>query len=177
MKVKNVSTQAAIMPQLKALQETDLSTMIRLADMLAPKAVAAFLLSLNSKQKSAIDKVMPAGGEKQLYIQLIGTPTPPIVISLAQPLKMVTMTEKVVQDRQIKGIRLAINDLQLLAGGITKGNILKLVWRLKGQLPALMSIYNLFTPLIKLGPSELKDMGEKLKIHFKPVIDLLPKKI
>ena len=118
---------------------------------------------------------MPVGGENKIYLQLMDTPTPPIVIGMAQPLKMSTMSENKVRQQQIKGIRLTVDDIQLLAEGQTLGNILRLVWRLKGQLFTMLGILWMFKPFLRLGPSGLRDMGDKMAAHIKPLIDLLPR--
>ncbi len=99
----------------------------------------------------------------------------PIVIGMAQPVKISTMSEKEVRQQRIKGIRLTINDIQLLAKGRTLGNMLKLFWRLKGQTFTILGILRMFWPLLRLGPSELKDMGNKMTSRFKPLLDLLPR--
>jgi hypothetical protein len=158
-------------PQLQALQTTDLSPIIRIAGVLIPRAYKAFLPALDSKQRSAFEKMMPVGGEKRIFIQLAGTPTPPIVIQLAQPLKMYTLSETEVKQQQIEGIRLTVEDLQVLTGR----RIGRLIWRLKGQTGSLLNLSVMFAPLILLGPAELKDLRGKANSHFKPALDLLPK--
>jgi hypothetical protein len=85
------------------------------------------------------------------------------------------MTEKDIKQQQIKGVRLTTVDLQLLAGGLTPGNMLKLFWRLKGQWGALLSMLPMVWPFIQLGPAELRDMGEKFSTRFKPLLDLFPR--
>ena len=165
----------AMLPQLKALKTTDLSPLIRVAGAMLPRVLNGFLVSLDKKQKSAFDQVMPVGGEKKIYLQLMGTPTPPIVIGMAQPPKMSTMSENEVRRQQIRGIRLTIDDLQLLAEGQTLGNLLRLVWRLKGQTFTLLGMLGMFWPFLRLGPAELKDMGNKMTTRFKPLFDLMPR--
>ncbi len=165
----------AMLPQLKALKTTDMSPLIRMAGLVLPRALDGFLASLDKKQKSAFDQVMPVGGEKKIYLQLMDTPTPPIVIGMAQPPKMSTMSENEVREQQVRGIRLTIDDIQLLAEGQTLGNMLRLVWRLKGQTFTILGILRMFWPLLRLGPSELKDMGNKMTSRFKPLLDLLPR--
>ena len=165
----------AMLPQLKALKTTDLSPLIRVAGAMLPRVLNGFLASLDKKQKSAFDQVMPVGGEKKIYLQLMGTPTPPIVIGMAQPPKMSTMSENEVRQQHIKGIRLTVDDLQLLAEGQTLGNLLRLVWRLKGQTFTLLGMLGMFWPFLRLGPAELKDMGNKMTTRFKPLFDLMPR--
>ena len=162
-------------PQLKALGTSDLSPMIRMAGLMAPRVIKAFLPGLDEKQKRAFEQVMPVGGEKKIYIQLMGTPTPPIVVGLSQPMKLRNLPESKVREQQINGMRLTIDDLQLLSDGLTLGKMLKLVWRLKGQIITILKILLMFWPFIRLGPSELKDLKEKMVTHFKPMLDLLPK--
>jgi len=169
MAVKKESAPAAMLQRLKT---TDLSPIIKIAGLILPRVVDGFLKILDKKQRSAMDKVIPVGGEKNIYLQLLGTPTPPIVIGMAQPVKISTMTEKEVGQQRIKGIRLTIDDVQLLAKGLSPGNMLKLFWRLKGQTFTILGILWMFTPLLWLGPSGLKDMGNKLTAKLKPLLDL-----
>ncbi len=169
MAVKKESALAAMLPRLKT---TDISPLIKIAGLILPRVVDGFLKSLDKKQRSAMDKVIPVGGEKNIYLQLLGTPTPPIVIGMAQPVKMSTMSEKEVRQQRIKGIRLTIDDILLLTKGRSLGNMLKLSWRLKGQTFTILGILWMFAPLLRLGPSGLKDMGNKLTSKWKPVLDL-----
>jgi hypothetical protein len=169
MAVKKESALAAMLPRFKA---TDISPLIRMAGIILPRVLDGFFKSLDKKQKSAMDKVMPAGGGKKIFLHLMGTPTPPIVIEMAQPMKISTMSEKEVRQQRIKGIRLTIDDIQLLAKGRTLGNMLKLFWRLKGQTFTILGILWMFMPLLLLGPSGLRDMGNKLTSKWKPLLDL-----
>jgi hypothetical protein len=169
MAVKKESALVAILPRLKT---TDISPLIKIAGLILPRVVDGFLKNLDKRQRSAIDGVMPVGGEKKIYLQLLGTPTPPIVIQLAQPMKISTMAEKEVRQQRIKGIRLTIDDIQLLARGRSLGNMLKLFWRLKGQTFTILAILCMFAPLLRLGPSGLKDVGNKLTSKWKPLLDL-----
>ena len=154
MAVKKESALAAMLPRLKT---TDLSPLIKMAGFVLPRVLDGFLKSLDKKQKSAMDKVVPVGGEKKIYLQLVGTPTPPIVIQMAQPMRISTMSEKEVRQQRIKRIRLTIDDIQLLAKGRTLGNMLKLLWRLKGQMFTILGILWMFAPLLRLGPSGLNE--------------------
>lgn len=165
----------ALSPQLKALKTTDLSMMIRMSGMMLPRLLGGFLPKLNERQREAVNKVMPVGGGKKMYIHLAGTPTPPIVTEMAQPLKINVMSESDVKQQQIKGITLTIDDLQLLMGNKSLGNMLKLFWRLKGQLGTMLGMSAMFMPLAKLGPGQLKDMKQKAMTHFKPMLDLMPR--
>lgn len=165
----------AMLPQLKTLKTTDISPLIRMAGLMLPRVLDGFLASLDKKQKCAFDKVMPVGGEKKIYLQLMDTPTPPIVIGMAQPPKIRTLSENEVRQQQIRGVRLTIDDLQLLAEGRSLGNILRLVWRLKGQTFSMLSIFWMFGPLLRLGPAELHDLRNKMNARFKPLLDLLPR--
>jgi hypothetical protein len=167
MPVKN----SAISPeQLKALKKTDLTPFIRMSGLMMPRALDVFIKTLDPKQKVAFDRVMPVGGEKKIYFHLAGTPTPPIVIGFAQPLKMDTLPEKELKQQQIKGIRLTIEDLQVLA----ERRIGKMLWRLKGQLFTILGIMRIFLPFARLGPRGLKDLQNKAMTHFKPLMDLMP---
>jgi len=163
-----------MMPQLKALKTTDLSPLINISGLMVPRLLNGFLPCLDKKQKSAFDKVMPLGGGKKIFLQLVGTPTPPIVIGMAQPLTMGTLSENEVRQQQIRGIRLKLDDLQPLAKGQTLGNMLKFGWRIKGQLFTILGIMWMFSPFLGLGPAELRDMRNKMTTHFKPMLDLLP---
>ena len=169
MAVKKESALVAMLPRLKT---TDISPLIKIAGLIMPRVLDGFLKSLDEEQRSAMDKVMPVGGEKQIYLQLVGTPTPPIVIGMAQPARIGTMSEQEVRQQRIKGIRLTIDDIQLLAQGRTLGNMLRLLWRLKGQTFTILGILWMFVPLLRLGPSGLKDMGNKLNSRWKPLLDL-----
>jgi hypothetical protein len=165
----------AMLPQLKAIQTTDLSPLIRMAGAMLPRILDSFIKSLDAKQKGAFDKVLPAGGEKKLYLHLTGTPTPPVVVCLARPVKMSTLAEKEVRAQGIKGVRLTVEDLQILAGGLSLGALLRLGWRLKGQAFTLLGILWMFGPILLLGPSELRDLQDKATTRFKPLLDLLPR--
>jgi hypothetical protein len=67
---------------------------------------------------------------------------------------------------------LNIGDIQLLAEGRTRGNMLKLLWRLKGQPFTILGILWMFAPLLRLGPSGLKDMGNEMISPLKPLLGL-----
>jgi hypothetical protein len=164
----------AMSPQLKALKTTDLSPLINMSGLMLPRIFPGMLAILDEKQRGAFDKVMPVGGKRKIYTHLADTPTPPIVIQMAQPPKITTMPEDQVNQQKIKGIRLTLNDLQLVMGGRSLGNMLKLMWQLKGQMFTMFSIMGMFGPFIWLGPAELKDMQKKITTHFKPMLDLMP---
>jgi hypothetical protein len=169
MAAKKESALAAILPRLKT---TDISPLVRMASGMAPRLLDPFFKSLDKKQRRVMDKVMPPGKGKRIYVQLVATPTPPIVIELAQPMKLTTMAEKELKQQKIKGIRLTIEDIQLLAKGRKLGNILRLLWRLRGQMFSILGILWIFVPLLRLGPSGLKDMRNKLASGWKPLLDL-----
>jgi hypothetical protein len=169
------SKKNTMLPQLKALKTTDLSPLVRMGGVMLPRALAGFLPSLDEKQKSAFDQVMPVGGEKKMYLQVLDSPTPPIVVGMAQPLKMSTVPEDEVRQQKIRGIRLTVDDLQLLVEGLTLGNVLRLFWRLKAQLFSILCLLWMFVPFLRLGPARLKDLGNKAATHFKPLLDLLPR--
>jgi hypothetical protein len=166
-----VKNNAMSRQQLKALKTTDLSPFIGMAGMMMPRALSVFIATLNEKEKSAFDKVMPAGGGKKIYLHLAGTPTPPIVIGFAQPLKMSTVPESEVKKQQIKGIRLTIEDVQALA----ERRIGKIVWRLKGRLLTLLGFIPIFWPFVRLGPRGMKELQDKAMKHFKPIMDMMPR--
>jgi hypothetical protein len=172
MAVKTESAAATMSPRLKVLKTTDMSPIIKMAGLILPRVLDTSLKSLDKKQRNAMDKVVPVGGEKKIYLQLVGTPTPPIVIQMAQPLKISTMSDKEVRQQRIRGIRLTIDDIQLLIKGRNLDNMLKLLWRLKGQTFTILGILWMFAPLLRLGPSGLKDMGNKLTSKWKPLLDL-----
>jgi hypothetical protein len=169
MAAKKESAVAAILPRMK---KTDLSPLIRIASGLVPRVLDPFFKSLDAKEKRAIDKVMPPGKGKRIYVHLMDTPTPPIVVELAQPLKIGTMPEKDVKQQKMKGIRLTTDDIPLLAGGRSLGNTLRLLWRFKGQMFTMLGIVWMFMPLLRLGPSGLREMGNKLTSKWKPLLDV-----
>jgi hypothetical protein len=169
MAAKKESALVAILPRLKT---TDISPLIRMASAIAPRILDPFFKSLDKRQKKAMDRVMPVGKGKKIYLHLTGTPTPPIVVELAQPLRLGTMAQKEVKQQKMKGIRLTVEDIQLLAKGRNLGNMLRLSWRLKGQMFTILGILWMFAPLLRLGPSGLKDMGHKLTSRWKPLLDL-----
>lgn len=169
MAMKREAALAAILTRLKS---TDISPIIRVAGHIVPRVLNPFFKSLDERQKSAIDKVLPRGKGRQIYIHLIGTPTPPIVIGMAQPVTIGTVSEKEVRQQRIKGIGLTIDDIQLLAKRRTRGTMLKLFWRLKGHTFTILEIVWIFMPLLLLGPSGLKDMRNKLTYKWKPLLRL-----
>jgi hypothetical protein len=160
-----------ITPQMKALKTTDLSPFIRMSGLMAPRMIDAFLPVLNEKQRNAINKVMPVGGKKRFFVHLAGTPTPPIVIQMSQPIKMDVVPEDQIKNLKLKGITLTLSDMQALI----EKRIGKLVWQLKGQLGTLMSLSGMAIPILQLGPTEIKDMKNRAMKHFKPLLDMMPK--
>jgi hypothetical protein len=162
-------------PQVKALKTTDLTPFIRMSGLMAPRLMEVFTQKLDEKQKKAIDKVMPVGGDKMIYFHLVDTPTPPILLGMAQPLKLTTMPENEIKRQQIKGIRLTTREVQLLSGGRSMGKMLRLTWRLKSQMVTILGILLGFWPFIMLGPAELGDMRKRMTVHFKPLFELMPR--
>jgi hypothetical protein len=162
--------KAELSPQLKALQTTDLTFFIGMGSLMVPRMLGVFLPKLNEKQRAAFDKIMPAGGTKKFYMQLVGTPTPPIVMEMAQPLKMSVQSEEEVKKMGIKGIRLTVQDLQ----PAMEKRIGKFLWQIKGQIGTLLGLSGMMMPLILLGPRELKDLKVKALNHFKPLLDMMP---
>lgn len=165
------SSRSKIAPQLAALQTADLSALIRIGGQMLPRILNNFLPVLSEKQRAAIQQVMPEGGKKTIFIQLLHTPTPPIVVQLSQPPRLFTLTEAEVEEQHIPGLRLTVEDLQLLMDR----KMFQIVWRNKSQTGSLISFYKIFSPVVHLGSTELKDMVAKAQIHFKPLLDLLPK--
>lgn len=169
--MKKESVQIESLQQLKT---TDISLLVKLAGgLILPRVLDGFIESLDEKQRSAINKVIPAGGKKKLYFQLVDSPTPPIVIEMAQPLKISTMPVEEVRQQHIRGIRLNTDDIQLLAEGRTPGKMLKFLWRLKGQVFTILAISWMFMPLLRLGRSGLKDMGSKFTARYEPLLELV----
>jgi hypothetical protein len=166
MSSKSILTKA----QVEALKTTDLSPLIMMSGLMVPRMVNVFLETLTQKEREAFDKVMPMGGQRKIYTHLAGTPTPPIVIGLAQPLQLTIMPEAEVKQQNIKGIKLNINDMDLL----TEGHMGKFLWRIKGQMGTILGLSGIFAPFIKLGPRGLKDLKNKALTHFKPLLDLMP---
>ena len=113
---------------------------------------------------------MPVGHGKKIYVHLQGTPTPPIVIEMAQPIKMTIMSESEIKQEQIKGLNLTLEDVQVLL----EKKVGKILWQIKGQLGTLLGLSGVFMPFIQLGPAEIKDMQQKAQAHFKPLFDLMP---
>ena len=167
---KKTPRMAAILPRLWA---TDMTILIKMAGIIMPRVLGSFLASLDEKERKAIDKVMPVKGGKKMYVQLLGSPTPPIVVELAQPLRMMTMSEKEVREQKIRGIRLTCDDALLAAGGMSAGAMLRLIWHLKGQLLTMLRISWTFLPLLRLGRSGLKDIQDKLNAKTAPLLGLL----
>jgi hypothetical protein len=159
-----------ISPQVKALKTTNLTPLIHMSGLMVPRLMDGALSILSEKQKAAFNKVMPVGGKKRIYTHLVDTPTPPIVIRLAQPLEITTLSVEEVKLQGLKGIRLTTGDVQLASQGKT----IKLVWRLMGQLGTLLGLASLFMPFVRLGAVERNDMIDKMKVHFKPLLDFMP---
>lgn len=157
--------------QIRALKTTDLTPLVRLSSLMIPRVLGTFLPTLSEKQRSAFNKVMPVGAGKRIYIHLVGTPTPPIVVEFAQPLRMTTLSENEVLQQRMKGLRLRVEDIQALS----ERRIGKIIWRLKGQLGTILSIFGMFMPILQLGPRELRDLKQRAMTHFKPLFDLMPR--
>jgi len=157
-------------PQIKALQSVDLSPMIGVGSLLVPRMLGVFLPTLNQKQRNAFEKVMPVGGKKKFYVKIVGSPTPYIVMEMAQPMKMSVMQEDEVKKLGIKGIKMTPSDLQ----AASERKMGKLLWSLKGQIGSLMSISGIFMPIVFLGPGEIKDLIRRAMTHFKPLLDMMP---
>jgi hypothetical protein len=156
--------------QVKAMKTIDLSPFINMSGLFAPRMLKVFIETLNEKEKWVFDQVLPVGGNKKIYTHLAGTPTPPIVITLAQPLQIVTLSEDEVSNQKINGIKINVDDMELL----TEGRMGKFLWRIKGQIGKMLGLTGIFAPFIKLGPRGLKDLKNKALTHFKPMLDMMP---
>lgn len=171
--MKRESPLAAMLSRLKVV---DISSLVRLGARIAPEVFDSWLRGLDPRQRRAVDSIMPVGGRKRLYLHLVDTPTPPVVIRMAQPIQVGVGAECGFGQnglQKTKGLRLTTDDLQLLVWGGGRGNVLRLLWRLRAQALTLMNITWMLVPLLRLGPSQLKDMGGKLVSRWKPLLDLL----
>jgi hypothetical protein len=156
--------------QVKALKTTDLTPFINMSGLMAPRMMKVFFDTLDQKQRNVINKVMPQGRGKKMFFHLVGSATPPIVIEMAQPLKMMTLSENEVKLQKIKGIKVKVEDVQL----VTERKIGKFLWRIKSQLGTMVGLTGMFTPFIKLGPKGIMELKNKAMAHFKPLLDLMP---
>ena len=158
---------------LKRFWDTDLSLVIKLAGGVLPNFFDNLVADFSEKQKKAIDKVLPPGGKKKLYIRLVGSPTQPIVVGMAQPISITTMSERDIENQKIKGLKLELNDIMPLTKGQTLGNMLKVIWRLRGQMITLISIGWSFMPIMRLGRASLEDMRSKMTSKMEPLRNLM----
>ncbi len=156
--------------QMKALKSTDLSSMIKISGLMVPKLVGGFLPKLDEKQRGAYEKVFPVDGKKKIFIHLAETPTPPIVIRFAHPMKLKVSSVEKVSQQEIKGLTLTPEVLQLAMDK----KYVKFLWRIKGQIGTLFSMAGMFMPFVGLGPKGIKDMQQKAMTHFKPLMDMMP---
>jgi hypothetical protein len=146
------------------LRETNITPLIWIADKTLPRLMESYRESLNDQQRAALDQVMPVGGEKQVYFRVTDSPTPPILVTLANPPKLSTISLDAAKAQRIPGLSLTTGDLQLLADGLSLGS----VWSvLKGQVFSVPPLMRLFMPLIRLGSAQLQDMWIKLKSQLK----------
>ena len=164
-------TYKRLSPQIRALKNTDLSPFINMSSLMVPRMLVVFLPKLNQKERKAFDKVMPVGGGKKIFIYLVGSATPPIVVELAQPMKMTTLPVSEVEQQRLKGIRINVEDIQL----ITEKKTGKFIWRIKSQLGTILGMSGMFTPFIALGPKGIKELKNKAMAHFKPLMDMIQK--
>jgi hypothetical protein len=156
------------------LKRKNLRGIVLLSNKFVPKLIGGFLPKLSDKQRRAFDKVMPEGGKKRIYFQLLGTPTPPIVVHLAQPLYVDVMTEEQIAEEGMKGLVLQVDELPSLMASISGSkDIVGALKGLKGQALAMLSLMRIFAPLVSLGPSEIKDLRIRAMKHFKPLLSLL----
>jgi hypothetical protein len=163
-------TYKRLSPQVKALKNTDLSPFINMSNLMVPRMLGVFLPKLNQKERKAFDKVMPVGGGKKIYVHLVGSATPPIVVEMAQPMKMTTLPEAEVKLQQLKGIKINVEDIQLL----TEKKTGKFIWRIKSQIGTMLGLSGMFAPFIALGPKGIMDLKNKAMTHFKPLMDMIP---
>ncbi|MCL1799418.1 MAG: hypothetical protein FWG23_06755 [Eggerthellaceae bacterium] len=158
------------------LKRKNLKGIISLSNAFTPRLIGGFLPKLSDRQRKAFDKAMPKGGKKQFYFHIQGTPTPPIVVSLAQPLFVGVMTEEQVKAEGIKGLKVPVDDIPaLVASASGSGDIFAALKGLKGQTAAVLSLMSTFTPFISLGPAEIKDLQARAMKHFKPILDMMPR--
>jgi hypothetical protein len=158
-------------PQVKALKSTDLSPFIGMSNLMVPRMLGVFLPKLTEKERKAFDKVMPAGGGKKIYFQLVGSATPPIVVEMAQPMKMTTLSVAEVNQQHLKGIKINVEDIQLL----TEKKMGKFIWRIKSQVGTMLGLSGMFAPFIGLGPKGIMDLKNKAMAHFKPLMEMMPR--
>ena len=158
---------------LSLLRTADVSFLVRIASAAVPFVFDPFRSSLDMRQRKAIDRVMPPGKGKQIYVQMVDTPTPPVVIGLAQPFTLEVMGNQEIERRKIRGVRLTVDDMALLAGGLSPTGVARLLWRLRSQAPTVVRILWIFVPLVCVGPAGLRDMSQKLTQRWKPLLDYL----
>jgi hypothetical protein len=163
------SPMAKFLPRLYSL---DNSLLIGMMGVMLPRILGPVIESLNEKERRAFDKVMPPTGGKWIYIQLVGSPTPPIVVELAQPLRIGIMSEEEVRKEKIHGIRLKCDDALIIAEGMGARNVLRLFWHLRGQWITMMRIMWGFMPLLRLGRSGMKDIQDKMNARMGPLLGL-----
>lgn len=167
------SPLTAMLARLKAV---DISSLVRLAGRVLPRVLEGWLRSLDERQRRALESVLPVDGRKKLYLHVVDSPTPPILIRMARPVELCTVTVRELErlrPQGAKGLRMTTDDLQLLAGDRSPGGLLRLLWRLRGQASSLLSIAWTLAPLLRLGPSGLKGMGRSLTARWKPLLNLL----
>ncbi|MCL1797106.1 MAG: hypothetical protein FWG24_02115 [Eggerthellaceae bacterium] len=158
------------------LKRKNLKGMILLSNKFTPRLMGGFLPKLSDKQQKAFNKVMPKEGQKKIYFQLLGSPTPPIVVHLAQPLFVDVMSEDEVKAAGFKGIKLQVDDLPGIMASVSgSGDIFGALKGLKGQTSSVLSMMSIFSPFVSLGPAEIKDLQVRAKKHFKPILDMMPR--
>jgi hypothetical protein len=150
----------------------DNSLLIGMMGVMLPRILSPVIESLDEKERRAFDKVMPPTRGKWIYVQLVGSPTPPIAIELAQPLRIGTMSEEEVKREKIRGIRLKCDDAMILAEGMNARNALRFFWHLRGQWITTLRIMWGFTPLLRLGRSGMKDVQDKMNARMEPLLSL-----
>ncbi|MCL1890477.1 MAG: hypothetical protein FWG00_00355 [Coriobacteriia bacterium] len=150
------------------LKKNDYTTNIRAANAQLPQLCNNFLASLDEKQRKAVDKVFSPNGKKKLYVQLVDMPTPPVVVTLAQPAVFEVVPEVDVAKAGIAGLKLTADDLKTLLAN-KSGDIASALSGLKGQTMTVLGILAIFAPLLMLGQAELADIAKKAGEHFAPL--------
>ncbi len=167
--------EVPLMAMLSRLKTVDISSLVGLAGRLLPRMLDGWLQGLDEKQRRAVESVLPAGGQRRLYLHVVDSPTPPLVVRMARPPELGTVSERELEQRPrgMRGLRMTTDDLRLLIGDRKPGSVLRLLWRLKGQTISLLGIAGMLAPLLRLGPSGLRDLGHSLTGRWKPLLDLL----
>ncbi|MCL1798022.1 MAG: hypothetical protein FWG24_06915 [Eggerthellaceae bacterium] len=147
------------------LKTNDYSDKIREANTKMPQLCDNFVKSLNDSQRKAVDKVFPVGGSKKIYAQLVGMPTPPVMLKLAQPASFDVVAESGLSGAT--GIKLNADDVKMLL--TNSSDIPAALKSLKGQGVAVLSLLATFAPILTLGGADRNDLFAKAGKHFAPI--------